>query len=156
MNSVLCQCCSNKPFQECCSIVINNQQLPETAQQLMRSRYCAYATNNVDYLLSTWHESTRPDNVKSGELLVIKWNHLLIVDTKLGLKQHNTGSVEFVAYYSSNNTNKQLHEVSQFIKEQNKWFYVDGKMIENSTYRPGRNDACYCGSGKKYKQCCIN
>jgi SWIM/SEC-C metal-binding protein len=21
--------------------------------------------------------------------------------------------------------------------------------------RPGRNDACPCGSGKKYKQCCI-
>ena len=24
-----------------------------------------------------------------------------------------------------------------------------------STARPGRNDRCHCGSGKKYKQCCL-
>jgi SEC-C motif len=24
------------------------------------------------------------------------------------------------------------------------------------TKRPGRNDPCHCGSGKKYKQCCLD
>lgn len=24
-----------------------------------------------------------------------------------------------------------------------------------TTAKPGRNEPCYCGSGKKYKQCCL-
>ena len=28
-------------------------------------------------------------------------------------------------------------------------------MTEIPTSRPGRNDRCPCGSGKKYKQCCL-
>ncbi|WP_414973855.1 SEC-C metal-binding domain-containing protein [Candidatus Erwinia haradaeae] len=26
--------------------------------------------------------------------------------------------------------------------------------IQNNRYQEGRNNACQCGSGKKYKQCC--
>jgi hypothetical protein len=28
-------------------------------------------------------------------------------------------------------------------------------MSSPTTPRPGRNEPCYCGSGKKYKQCCL-
>jgi hypothetical protein len=29
-------------------------------------------------------------------------------------------------------------------------------MIAKSIERPGRNEPCHCGSGKKYKQCCLD
>ena len=28
-------------------------------------------------------------------------------------------------------------------------------MTPSTEARPGRNQPCYCGSGKKYKQCCL-
>jgi hypothetical protein len=28
-------------------------------------------------------------------------------------------------------------------------------MAEAGTNRPGRNEPCHCGSGKKYKHCCL-
>lgn len=28
-------------------------------------------------------------------------------------------------------------------------------MTAATTAKPGRNEPCYCGSGKKYKQCCL-
>jgi len=28
-------------------------------------------------------------------------------------------------------------------------------MIAPTTARPGRNEPCLCGSGRKYKQCCL-
>jgi len=30
------------------------------------------------------------------------------------------------------------------------------ESIRNESGEPGRNDPCPCGSGKKYKQCCLN
>ena len=156
MNSLLCPCGSNKSYQECCSIFIDHNCLAETAKQLMRSRYTAYVRHNVNYLLATWHQSTRPDDMSSANLMPTIWNQLYIVETRYGLKQDDDGTVEFVAYYSNKNTNEKLHEISHFVKVDNKWFYVDGQIIENSNFQPGRNLPCYCGSGKKYKHCCIN
>lgn len=28
-------------------------------------------------------------------------------------------------------------------------------MADSGTRHPGRNESCYCGSGKKYKHCCL-
>jgi SEC-C motif len=28
-------------------------------------------------------------------------------------------------------------------------------MAESAAKRPGRNEPCHCGSGKKYKHCCL-
>jgi hypothetical protein len=28
-------------------------------------------------------------------------------------------------------------------------------MTSSTTPRPGRNEPCHCGSGRKYKQCCL-
>ena len=32
----------------------------------------------------------------------------------------------------------------------------DGRCRWNPMNKPGRNDPCPCGSGKKYKQCCLS
>lgn len=155
MNSPNCPCCSNKVYQDCCSLFIDLNQAPHTALQLMRSRYTAYVKHNLDYLQTSWHHSTRPENGVASDLGVTQWSQLYIIEAIQGRVQDNSGTVEFVAYFLNNKNNAKMHEISHFIKQHNKWFYVDGEIIENSTFQPGRNSPCYCGSGKKYKHCCL-
>jgi len=158
MNSQLCPCGSTKHYQDCCSNLVEHKHTPKNPEQLMRSRYTAYTLHDCHYLLTTWHHSTRPTDINSDELAKTKWTQLYIVNTKQGLKHdvnNITGTVEFVAYFLNKTSYEKLHEISYFKKEDNKWFYVDGKIITDSSFKPRRNSPCYCGSAKKYKQCCL-
>lgn len=88
----------------------------------MRSRYCAYVLELGAYLLSTWHSSTRP---RSLELQSTKWLGLTV-------KQHkqtgDTATVEFVARYKVQGKAHRLQEKSRFVREDGRWFYVDGDI----------------------------
>ena len=55
-----CSCGSGRAYAECCGRYLDGGEPPATAEQLMRSRYTAYALAREDYLLATWHASTRP------------------------------------------------------------------------------------------------
>ncbi|MFV2061269.1 MAG: YchJ family protein [Gammaproteobacteria bacterium] len=152
----LCPCGSNKLFQNCCQLYFDDKQFAKSAKQLMCSRFSAYVKVNVKYILTSWHHSTRPMESDLGDINNTTWTQLYVVKSSNGLKQDTNGSVEFVAYFTDNHHRHQkLHEISQFIKENDRWFYVDGKIITNSSFQPGRNSPCYCGSGKKFKQCCL-
>lgn len=54
-----CPCCSEKPFSECCEPFISGEQLPQTPEELMRSRYTAYTLVDVEYLIKTTHPKMR-------------------------------------------------------------------------------------------------
>lgn len=54
-----CYCCSGKLFEECCKPILDGVRKASTAEELMRSRYSAYATASVEYILRTTHMSTR-------------------------------------------------------------------------------------------------
>lgn len=124
-----------------------------TAEALMRSRYTAYVLGNVPYLLDSWHGSTRPAGIDI-EPEKTQWQGLTIVNTEAGLSADSTGKVEFIARYQQDGKPGMLHERSHFVCEQDQWFYVDGEMKES--LKTGRNEPCFCGSGKKYKRCCAN
>jgi SEC-C motif-containing protein len=83
-----------------------------------------------------------------------EWTRLTILDTEGGLEDDEHGEVEFVAGYRESGVAKQLHERSTFVREGGRWFYVSGKY-ENlrPLPKPGRNEPCWCGSGKKFKKC---
>ncbi|TKB02228.1 zinc chelation protein SecC [Alteromonas portus] len=49
-----CYCCSSKPFNECCEPFIKGVEYPNSAEQLMRSRFSAYATAHYQYILETY------------------------------------------------------------------------------------------------------
>ena len=91
----------------------------------MRSRYSAYVLKLEDYLLATWHASTRPSEL-----------HLAADDSKwLGLEvrsyqQQNAthATVEFVARYRIAGRGHRLHELSRFVHEEGRWFYVTGEI----------------------------
>lgn len=149
--AVLCPCGSKKNLDDCCQLIINGQKYAKTAEQLMRSRYSAYVLADAAYLMSSWHTTTRPSALPeiSDKL---KWTGLKIINTKrLALNKHKA-DVEFIASYLDSAQAGQIHENSHFIFEAGQWFYLDGEIIKNK--KPGRNSACECGSGKKYKQCC--
>jgi SEC-C motif-containing protein len=101
------------------------------AESLMRSRYAAYTMNNADYLLASWHASTRPAELDlSREERFVKWMSLDVLSTQAGGKDDEAGVVEFVARYKVNGRAQRLHEISRFRKEDGHWFYVDGDAEE--------------------------
>lgn len=155
-NLKLCPCCSGTNYGQCCEPYITGTQEAPTAEALMRSRYVAYTQNNNDYLLATWHESTRPkDDLPADEN--INWCNLEILTTEDGTENDHTGVVEFRAKCRVKGESAGLDEASDFVKEEGRWYYVDGRSIQpvrTRQQRVGRNEPCPCGSGKKYKKCC--
>ena len=92
----------------------------------MRARYTAYVLGEADYLLQTWHPSTRPATLNLSTPVPIRW---------LGLKviRHETSPtdrarVEFVARSKQGGRADRLHEISRFVREDGRWYYVDGEF----------------------------
>lgn len=97
-------------------------QAPDAAT-LMRSRYSAFVHDDLDYLLATWHSSTRPHSLEPNPE-GLQW---LGLDVRRHERVSDTEAiVEFVARNRLNGRANRLHEVSRFVLEQGQWFYVDG------------------------------
>lgn len=119
----------------------------------MRSRYSAFCTGNVEYLIKTCHVSNRSPDIKSQLTKTIKttkWEGLVIIKVLMDKSDKNRGHVEFAAFYQAGKPG-QLHEKSEFIHENGKWLYVGGRILPPLEF--SRNQACWCRSGKKYKRC---
>lgn len=120
----------------------------------MRSRYSAYVLGKTDFLLSTWHKATRPEHLDLDDAAAVVWLGLEILGTQRGGIGDDAGMVEFIARYRTPSGVQQLHERSRFVKQGGQWYYLDGEFPANHAGKPGRNNPCPCGSGKKYKRCC--
>ncbi len=92
----------------------------------MRSRYSAYVLGLEDYLLATWHVSTRPAQLNLAEDAGTKWLGLDVRRHECQDAAHAT--VEFVARYRIGGRGHRLHEKSRFICENDRWFYIDGDI----------------------------
>lgn len=163
MTNNLCPCGSNLTYSECCEPIIKGTRVAKTAEELMRSRYSAYAKREVDYLYTSLHPKARENyDAKSTRDWAnsTEWQNLEIVTTEKGTAKDEEGTVEFIASYKENGTDKKHHEVSLFKKENGVWYFVDGrlpavKQVIREAPKVGRNDPCLCGSGKKFKKCCM-
>ncbi len=80
---VSCLCGSEQPYHRCCFPFHNGEVFPETAEQLMRSRYVAYAKQLAPYLLQTWCAAERPKTIEFDP--TIRWTGLTIEGKKKGL-----------------------------------------------------------------------
>ena len=90
----------------------------------MRSRYSAFVMKNAAYLLETWHVSTRPASLDLEP--ATRWLGLEILASKAGSDNDQTGMVEFIARFKIGGRAARLHEVSRFVRQGGRWFYVDG------------------------------
>lgn len=158
----LCPCGSGNNYADCCEPYIRGTQSAPTAEALMRSRYAAYVKTEIDYIYETTHERQRDKfNRKESEAWSRKtdWYSLEIRNTEAGGADDQTGEVEFIARYRNKGKMAQHHEVAEFKKEGDQWFFYDGhapkyEQVKRNGTKIGRNDPCPCGSGKKYKKCC--
>lgn len=162
MNSInpsinqLCPCGNNRKYEQCCGAYISGEKNAPTAEALMRSRYTAYTRQDNQYLLKTWHPETRPSENPCDNDGTI-WTRLDVIHTEKGKENDTQGIVEFIAYCNDKGTTSHLHEISHFVRENDCWYYVNGKgqqPVRRDTPKVGRNDPCPCGSGKKFKKCC--
>lgn len=102
--------------------MLSGERKASTAEQLMRSRFTAFALADPAYLLKTWHPRTRPDEL---ELDAEKhWYRLDVGRTVQGGIFDDEGIVSFRAFYRHPDGAGEQAEVSRFVKEHGQWFYV--------------------------------
>lgn len=119
-------CLSGEQYGQCCGRFHSSAAEAATAEQLMRSRYSAFVLLDADYLLRTWHPDTAPATLEPDAGM--DWRRLDILSTSGGGPFDTAGTVEFKAHYRYNGARGVLHEVSRFIREDGRWYYVDGDV----------------------------
>jgi len=144
---MMCPCGSGQSLADCCGRYLENMSAPDVGA-LMRSRYTAYVLGRHAYLYATWHPSTRPMAGSLGGTDLV-WIGLEIIRTNATDAE---GEVEFLASHVDRGKGKRLHETSRFLREDGHWLYVDGDCRVGDI---GRNETCPCGSGRKFKHCCV-
>jgi len=157
-----CPCGTGLAYEECCGPIINGTRNASNPEQVMRSRYTAYAKQEIRYLYSSLH----PDHRKGYDEKATRkwaqgsqWHKLEIIGTKGGSEGDTEGTVEFVATFTEGGARRKHHELASFKKEVGNWYFVTGDPIAPGTVmreepKVGRNDPCTCGSGRKFKKCC--
>ena len=145
-----CPCQSNKSYEDCCGSFHTHAQFPETAEQLMRSRYTAYVLKNVPYIVDTTVPSQQALlNVQAIQAWAenTQWLGLQILKTETLSKFQS--AVEFHAVFQGEEGEQTHHERSIFVKIDGRWYFVDPTVPLPTMKQP-----CVCGSGKKFKHCC--
>ena len=121
-------CLSGEQYRLCCGRFHSGQAEAATAEQLMRSRYSAFVLLDEQYLLRTWHPDKAPAELDLGPDL--KWRRLDIVSTVRGGPLDTFGTVEFKAYFRHGDDRGTHHEISRFVRENKRWFYLDGTVLD--------------------------
>ncbi len=159
-----CVCGSPHTYENCCKPYHDGASVP-SAEAMVRARYAAFALGNYAFIVQTMHPIDKhivDEENLAKNMSNVHWHSLHI--TECGQEVGRNGdeifdTVTFSAVYETSGKLYTLSEVSYFQK-------IDGKLyyLESISHRPeafkrpspkiGRNDACPCGSGKKYKKCC--
>ncbi len=127
--SAVCPCGNHggkDSYANCCKPFHDGADAPN-AEALMRSRYSAYVLGLMHYVHSTWHASKRPPLTDFAHDAATKW---LGLEVKKFVPGETEATVEFVARSKSGGRAQRLHEVSRFVKEDGRWFYIDGVFPE--------------------------
>lgn len=148
----LCPCGSGKKLSDCCQPLHAGTSKAATAEQLMRSRYSAFALNLIDYIVKTTAQYQQPLLDIPAIAGWSKSNHWLGLEVvqhlpKLG-KRH--AKVEFKAYFEDSAGKQCHHELSSFVQINNDWYFLDPTVSMKLSLKSD----CLCGSGQKFKHCC--
>jgi SEC-C motif domain protein len=110
-------------YADCCQPYHRGLRVAPTAEALMRSRYAAFVTRDAAYVSATWHHSTRPASMDFAPSQ--EW---LSLQVRAASGSGDSATVEFVARSRIGGASNVLHEVSRFVREHGRWFYVDGMI----------------------------
>lgn len=91
----------------------------------MRSRYSAFVLMRTDYLIATWHASTRPADISQDDRT--KWLGLEV--RRCVVTDADNAHVEFVARYRTAGRGVRIHERGRFVRDAGRWYYQDGDLL---------------------------
>jgi SEC-C motif-containing protein len=121
MSDLACPCGLGGDYDSCCGR-LHGGAPAATAEQLMRSRYSAFAVGDTGYLLRTWHPSGRPRDLTLDPGL--RWTRLAVLETRDGGLFDTAGTVRFRALYTRDGQRGVLAETSRFVREEGRWVYL--------------------------------
>lgn len=121
-SAIPCPCGLDATYADCCGSIHEARTAAATAEQLMRSRYSAFAVRDAPYLLRSWSSATRPRELHLEE--DIEWTGLEILNTTDGSPFHTEGTVEFRANYIADGQPGDQQENSHFTRENGQWVYT--------------------------------
>lgn len=126
-----CPCGSGQRFKKCCGRFLGGKAKAAGPLELMRSRYSAYVTGEIGYIIKTTVAEKRAE-LDRAELLEWsrqrQWRSLEIIAH--GMSGETEGSVEFVARYDYGGEKVVHHELSTFKKIDGVWLYEAGTFLE--------------------------
>ncbi len=153
MDTKSCPCGRLKVYAQCCQPYLDGKMLAPDAESLMRSRYTAYVLNRMDYLEQTSAGPAKQNfDLQSTQTWnkSIKWLGLTVIYQQ---EMSDIAKVEFIARFQQQALIDAIHEISDFQRIHNQWFYTGGTWKPSHKQTLGLNAACWCGSLKKFKQC---
>ena len=138
----LCTCGYRKIYAQCCEVFILRKKLPETPEQLMRSRYTAFTKADADYMQFSMKEGALGEEFNLEEVrawaLSVQWKELKILKAYLDKNNSNKGYVLFSALYKQAGKKFDINELSEFIKQDNgQWLYTGPAETHNHTHGCG-------------------
>lgn len=140
-----CLCGNDLDYAACCGRFLERNEAPQSALELMRSRYSAYVLKKGQYLHDTCSAHLQADEaIEEISEQKIEWLGLKIVESSEEM-------VTFMAYYRENGRVEVMKERSFFTKEAGVFTYDRGELMKAEI---ARNEPCPCQSGKKFKRCC--
>ena len=127
MTSPTCPCRAGstpaRPYADCCGRWHAGAPAPD-AEALMRARYSAYVLDRTDWLLATWHPTTRPATLEPNPP-GLRW---LGLDVRRHLQDDpDHARVEFVARHKLAGRAQRIQEFSRFVREHGTWLYLDAQ-----------------------------
>lgn len=120
-----CPCGTERRYDACCGRFHCGTAEPDTAVELMRSRYAAFVAGEASYLLRTWHPATRPERIDLDD--GVRWTGLEVLGAEAGGPDDRRGTVEFRAHHVAAGIEGSLHELSRFRRDNGTWRYVRGR-----------------------------
>jgi SEC-C motif domain protein len=121
MDGQACPCGVGDDYGSCCGR-LHNGEPARTAEQLMRSRYSAFAVGDAGYLLRTWHPAGRPRTLTLDPAQ--RWTRLAVLETNDGGLFDGAGTVRFRAMYTAGGQRGALDETSRFVRDGGRWLYL--------------------------------
>jgi len=93
----------------------------------MRSRYSAFVTGAVAYLVDTRHPDFRRVDeavgISAWMMEVTSWDRLEVLVSQEGEPSDTVGWVAFNVTFTRGNHTEMLHECSRFRKVNGRWYY---------------------------------
>ena len=126
----------------------------------MRSRFTAHVAEDYLHLHRTHQPTAKlPYVAETDSGPAMHWTKLVIHAHEAG-KTPDLSFVEFSAFFDEEGTERELREKAEFVRVGGEWLYTRAVRsgptpFKSAQPKVGRNDPYPCGSGKKYKHCCL-